>query len=318
MARPEFPKTLLEFQRQFATEQACADYLIASRWPDGFRCPRCDHAAAFLIAGRAVWQCANRVCRHQVSLRSGTVFERSTTPLTTWFWAAFLVATDKRGLSATLLAQHLGVTYKTAWLMLHKLRRAMVSAARQPLTGEIEMDETWVGGPQPGVRGSRQLRGRNAALVLVAIERRGKGAGRARMEVIPDFRGTTMLAFARSNVAPGSTIYTDGLSGFVLLGRSGYKHIGAKQGNLRKGAKRVVPRADRAIGNLKQWLLGTHHGVSREHLQAYLDEAVFRHNRRGSPMSAFQTLLGLGTQRDPVPLGVIRHASDLPQYPIKP
>ena len=111
MARPEFPKTLLEFQRQFATEQACADYLFASRWPDGFRCPRCDHPAAFLIAGRAVWQCANRVCRHQVSLRSGTVFERSTTPLTTWFWAAFLVATDKRGLSATLLAQHLGVTY---------------------------------------------------------------------------------------------------------------------------------------------------------------------------------------------------------------
>ena len=138
------------------------------------------------------------------------------------------------------------------------------------------------------------------------------------MEVIPDFRGTTMLDFAQRNVAPGSTIYTDGLSGFVLLGRSGYKHIGAKQGNLRKGAKRVVPRADRAIGNLKQWLLGTHHGVSREHLQAYLDESVFRHNRRGSPMSAFQTLLGLGTRREPAPLGVVRHASDLPQFPIAP
>jgi transposase-like protein len=271
-----------------------------------------------VIAGRAVWQCANRTCRYQVSLRSGTVFERSTTPLTTWFWAAFLVATDRRGLSATLLAQHLGVTYKTAWLMLHKLRRAMVSAARQPLTGEIEMDETWVGGPQPGVRGSRQLRGRNAALVLVAIERRGQGAGRVRMEVIPDFRGATMLDFAQRNVTPGSRIYTDGLSGFVLLGRSGYAHVGAKQGNLRKGARRVVPRADRAIGNLKQWLLGTHHGVSRAHLQAYLDEAVFRHNRRSSPMSAFQTLLGLGTQRDPAPLSVIRHASDLPQFPIRP
>ena len=99
----------------------------------------------------------------------------------------------------------------------------MVSAARQPLTGDIEMDDTWVGGPQPGGCGSWRIRGRNAALVLVAIERRGQGAGRVRMEVIPDFRGTTMLDFAQRNVAPGSTIYTDGLSGFILLGRSGYK-----------------------------------------------------------------------------------------------
>jgi transposase-like protein len=318
VARPDFPKTLLEFQRQFATEQACADYLVASRWPDGFRCPRCDHQRAFLIAGRAVWQCANRSCRHQVSLRSGTVFERSTTPLTTWFWTAFLVAMDKRGLSALLLQRQFGVTYKTAWLMLHKLRRAMVSASRQTLSGEIEMDETWVGGPQPGVRGSRQLRGRNAALVIVAIERRGKGSGRVRMEVIADFRGKTMLDFARRNIAAGSTLYTDGLTGYRLLGRSGYTHVPETQGNIRKGAKHVVPRADRAMGNLKQWLLGTHHGVSREHLQAYLDEFVFRHNRRGSPMAAFQTLLGLGAQRDPAPLAVIRHASDLRKFPIAP
>lgn len=314
MAAIPYPRNLLEFQRQFDTEAACETYLAASRWPDGFVCPRCSHRRAFAIAGRGLRQCAG--CRYQASLTAGTVLQGSRTPLTTWFWVAFLVSTDKRGLSALHLRRQLGVTYKTAWLMLHKLRRGMVDANRQQLRGEIEMDETWVGGPQGGVRGSRQLKGRKAALVVVAIEKRGKGSGRVRMEAIPNFRGTTMLDFAQRNIEPGSTIYTDGMSGFRILGRSGYVHVGEKQGNLRKGARRVVPRADRAIGNLKQWLLGTHHGVSRPQLQAYLDEFVFRHNRRGKPMAAFQTLLGLGTQRAPTPLATVRGASDLPQFAI--
>ncbi len=165
-----------------------------------------------------------------------------------------------------------------------------------------------------GLRGSRQLKGRRAALVLVAIEKRGKASGRLRMAVIPDFKATTLNAFINHNVAPGSKIYTDGLKSFTGLEDVGYKHIARTQSlrtDLRKGAKSVVPLADRAIGNLQQWLIGTYHGVSRPQLQVYLDEFVFRHNRRKQPMAAFQTLLGLGTGQTPTPYRRIRGARDL-------
>lgn len=155
-------------------------------------------------------QCAG--CRHQVSLTAGTVLHRTKIPLRQWFWAAYLITTDKRGVSALLLQRQLGLScYETAWMMLHKLRRAMVNASREPLYGEIEVDETWIGGEQAGIRGSRQLKGRRAALVLVAVEKRGRGSGRVRMKVIPDFKAKTIIPFLNQNVSPGSTIYTDGL-----------------------------------------------------------------------------------------------------------
>jgi transposase-like protein len=232
-----------------------------------------------------------------------------------WFWAAYLMTTDKRGVSAALLQRQLGLSrYETAWMMLHKLRRAMVNATREPLHGEVEVDDTWIGGPQAGLRGSRQLKGRRAALVLVAAEKRGKVSGRVRMAVIPDFRKATITKFLTQNVAAGSTIYTDGLKSFAGLEEVGFKHIPRTQPRsteLRKGAKSVVPLADRAIGNLKQWLIGTYHGVSRAQLQVYLDEFVFRNNRRKTPMAAFQTLLGLGTQHAPTPYARISSARDL-------
>lgn len=242
-------------------------------------------------------QCAG--CRHQVSLTAGTVLHRTKIPLTQWFWAAYLMTTDKRGVSALLLQRQLGLScYETAWMLLHKLRRAMVSVAREPLYGEVEVDDTWIGGEQAGLRGSRQLKGRRAALVLVAVERRGRGSGRVRMRVIPDFKGSTIIAFLHENVSPGSTTYTDGLKSFSGLTEAGFKHIARTQplrSALRKGAQSAVPLADRAIGNLQQWLIGTYHGVSKPQLQVYLDEFVFRHNRRKTPAAAFQTLLGLGT-----------------------
>jgi transposase-like protein len=316
MARPAFPKTLRDFQLTFAYEDACAFYLAVCRWPDGFRCPRCGHHRAYALTTARLWQCAAASCRYQTSLTSGTVLHRSKTPLTTWFWAAYLMTTDKRGVSALLLQHQLGVSYKTAWLLLHKLRRAMVVPTREKLRGVIEMDETWVGGLQTGLKGSRQLKGRTAALVIVAVERRGAGSGRVRMEVIPDFTQDTMTDFARRNIEAGSTIVSDKMKGFERLPLASFIHQPAKQGNIRHGAEHVVPLADRAMGNMKQWLLGTFHGVSRPQLQAYLDEFVFRHNRRGNPQAAFQTLLGLGTNREPVPLSVVRGATDMPYFPI--
>jgi transposase-like protein len=229
------------------------------------------------------------------------------------------MSTDKRGVSALLLQRQLGLRrYETAWMMLHKFRRAMVNIARVPLRGEVEVDDTWIGGTQAGLRGSRQLKGRKAALVLVAVEKRGRATGRARMAVIPDFKNTTLIAFLKQNVASGTTVYTDGLKTFTGLREAGFKHVTRSQplrSELRKGAKSVVPLADRAIGNLQQWLIGTYHGVSRDQLPIYLDEFVFRHNRRKLPMAAFQTLLGLGSSRKPSSYKQIRAATDLSEEP---
>ena len=258
MPRPPFPKNLRQFQSDFATEEACEAYLAACRWPEGFICPRCANRRAYELVNQRRWQCAG--CRRQVSLTAGTVLHRTKIPLTQWFWAAYLMTTDKRGVSALLLQRQLGLScYETAWMLLHKLRRAMVSVAREPLYGEVEVDDTWIGGEQAGLRGSRQLKGRRAALVLVAVERRGRGSGRVRMRVIPDFKGNTIIAFLHENVSPGSTIYTDGLKSFSGLTEAGFKHIARTQplrSALRKGAQSAVPLADRAIGNLQQWLGG--------------------------------------------------------------
>src|SRR6059036_2636117 len=302
-----------EFQRQFASEEACQAYLAACRWPDGFACPRCGHTRAYRMKELRRWQCV--ACRYQVSLTAGTILHNTKTALTVWFWATYLTVTDKRSMSALLLQRQLGLRrYETAWMLLHKLRRAMVNTVREPLHGDVEIDDTWIGGPQAGLRGSRQLKGRRAALVLVAVEKRGKASGRVRMAVIPDFKATTITHFRTQNVAPGSTIFTDGLKTFTGLHEIGFQHIPRAQPlrtELRQGAKSVVPLADRAIGNLQQWLVGTHHGVSRAQLQVYLDEFVFRHNRRRQPMAAFQTLLGLGTGRSPTPYRRIRGAQDV-------
>jgi transposase-like protein len=300
---------------KFASEEACHQYLAACRWPDGFVCPQCGQQRAYELGNQRRWQCV--ACRHQVSLTAGTVLHNTKTPLTVWFWAAYLMTTDKRGVSALLLQRQLALRrYETAWMMLHKFRRAMVNLVREPLRDEVEVDETWVGGTQAGLRGSRQLKGRKAALVIVAVEKRGRATGRIRMAVIADFKSATLTDFLKQNIAPGSTVYTDGLKSFTGLQEAGFKHVPRTQPlrtDLRKGAKSVVPLADRAIGNLQQWLIGTYHGVSRGQLQVYLDEFVFRHNRRRQPMAAFQTLLGLGTGRAPTPYNLIRGAKDLPR-----
>lgn len=315
MARPAFPKNLRDFQRQFATDEACQQYLEACRWPHGFHCPRCGHGRAYPLRGWLRRECA--ACRYQVSLTAGTVFHRTKTPLTMWFWAAYLMTTDTRGISALVLQRQLGLRrYETAWLILHKLRRAMVNAAREPLHGAVELDDTWVGGPQPGLRGSRQLKGRKAALVAVAVEKRGTRTGRVRMNVIPDFGKTTLTDFATRHIAYGTTISTDGLKTFSGLEAAGYHHVVCPQ-QIRSGGRPALPCVHRAIGNLQQWLIGTYHGVGRTHLQVYLDEFVFRHNRRQTPMAAFQTLLGLGTGRGPTTASTIRGGHDLPQFPIR-
>jgi transposase-like protein len=297
--RPGFPRTIIEFQHRFPDEDACWDYLVQCRWPEGYRCPRCGCETAALLSGRRLWQCS--VCRYQVSVTAGTVMHKTRTPLHLWFWAAYLMSTPTPGVSAVQLQRQLGIArYETAWLMLHKLRRAMVNPERAPLIGEVEVDECFVGGLEAGLRGGR-ARGEKA-LVVVGVEVRGTGSGRTRMAVIGDATAATLTGFIRGHVEPGTTVHTDAWMGYRPLGELDYDHQPRSQRAARaRGADpdEILPRVHRVISNLKSWLQGTHRGVSGEHLQVYLDEYTFRFNRRRTPMAAFQTLLGLQSQQPP-------------------
>jgi len=293
--RPDFPRTLAQFQRRFASEEACRAYLAVSRWPDGYRCPRCQNGEALELPGRRLWRCL--ACGYDTSVTAGTILHRTRTPLTQWFWAAYLVTTHTPGLSALQLQRQLGIPrYETVWVMLHKLRRAMVRPEREPLHTEVEVDEAYVGGPEVGLRGGRELG--NKALVVAAVEIRGKGSGRVRLQVVPDASGPSLTGFVKANVEAGTVVRTDGWQAYTALSGMGYRHRPRTQGDRRRGSK-ILPRVHRVFGNLQTWLRGTHHGVGHKHLQVYLDEFAFRFNRRRTPQAAFQTLLGLGAQRSP-------------------
>jgi transposase-like protein len=296
MGRPDFPRSIVDFQERFPDDAACLDYLADSRWPEGFRCPACGDRRAWVLERRHLWECAE--CHQQTSITAGTVMHGTRTSLRLWFWAAYLVATHTPGISAVQLQRQLGISrYETAWLILQKLRRAMVAPEREPLSGEVEVDETLVGGHHEGRRGGRQREGKT--LVGVIVEIRGQGSGRLRLVALPDASRDTLTKLVGEFVVPGAIVHTDGWPGYGGLADAGYRHRPRSQRRDLPDAQKLLPRTHRAASNLKTWLQGTHRGVSPEHLQAYLDEFVFRHNRRRTPMAAFQTLLGLGALHEP-------------------
>jgi hypothetical protein len=218
--------------------------------------------------------------------------------LRTWFWAAYLVSTFHPGISAKQLQRQLGIgCHETAWAMLHKLRAAMVAPERELLKREVEIDEFFLGGHEEGLKGGRQ-HGKKL-LVGAAIEVRGRGSGRLRLQVLPNSQAATLEAFTTATTAKGAIVHTDGLFSYNGLPALGYDHRPRKVATV-ADREQLLPRVHRAISNLKAWMHGTHRRVSPEHLSVYLDEYVFRHNRRGTPMAGFQTLLGLGLTHDPV------------------
>jgi hypothetical protein len=216
----ELPRSLPEFEARFPSDAACARWLMAKRWPQGFRCPACGHARAWeLSRGLIVLQCA--ACARQVSVTAGTVLHRSHLPLRTWFLAAWLMATHKNGISARQLGLQLGLgSYKTAWLLVQKLRRAMVAPDREPLAGLVEVDETTIPFRRKDepvlVKPGRSDQGK--LLVAGAVEIKGKAPGRARLTVITDYSAATLGAFVAANIATGSTVVSDGWSGYAKLG----------------------------------------------------------------------------------------------------
>lgn len=296
MSRPDFPLTILEFQQRFDSEEACREYLFISRWPEGFVCPACGGREAGAETRRHLWVCT--ACGRQTSITAGTVMHQTRLELRTWFWAAYLVSTFHPGISAKQLQRQLGLgCHETAWAMLHKLRAAMVAPEREPLKGEVEIDEFFLGGYEEGLKGGRQ-HGKKV-LCGAAIEVRGRGSGRLRLQVLPNSQATTLEAFTTATTAPGAIVHTDGLFSYSGLPKLGYDHRPRKLATV-DADEQLLPRVHRAISNLKAWMHGTHRRVSPEHLPAYLDEYVFRHNRRRTPMAGFQTLLGLGLTHDPV------------------
>jgi transposase-like protein len=277
----EYPMTFDEFTTRFATEEQCRDYLYGLRWPEGFVCPKCETAEKAWLIGSELFKCTS--CRHKTSVIAGTIFQDTRKPLKTWFTAVWWVTTQKNGASAKGLQRVLGLkSYTTAWTWLHKIRTAMVNPNRTKLSGTIEVDECYIGGEEHD--GKRGRGTENKSLVIIAVELlEGKNQlGRVRMEVIPDASGESLTGFIKKNVYNGSAIITDGWSGYASIAKNGYAHIVPKKFEI-ADEKNILPHVHMIISLLKRWLLGTHQGSVQEmHLQAYLDEYVFRFNRRKS------------------------------------
>lgn len=306
LERPEagvhYPGSLADLRAWFPDDAACLDYLDWLRWPGGFVCPHCASGVGWpLRDGR--YSCGG--CKRRVSVTAGTIFHGTRTPLTVWFEAAWLMMTSKAGTSALNLQRVLGLgSYQTAWAMLHRYRDVMVVPGREKLSGDIEMDETFVGGVKPGKRG-RGAGGK--VLVAGAIERAPKGRrgfGRARLAIIPDAKNQALREFITASIAPGSVVISDALGSYPrALAGSEYEHnpINVKRSGLK--AHQVLPGVHRLFSLAKRWLEGTHQGgIDADHLQSYLDEFIFRFNRRTARKRGllFLRLMERAVEADPI------------------
>jgi transposase-like protein len=294
------PGSLIQFQQRFPDEAACAADLAAVRWPQGLICPRCGHAKAWLLQTKAwTYECAG--CRKQTSVTAGTILHGSKLPLTLWFWAAYLMATHSNGISALQLQQQLALgSYKTAWLLCAKLRASMVAPDRNPLCGLVEVDETAIAcrstKDPPTGGGGRSHQGKILVVGAVEVQDGGAGPGRIRLQEVPDYSSASLHPFLAANLAPSATAKTDGWSGYP--GAPGVHHDPHTIGKM--AAHIVLPWTHRVFSNLKTWALGVYHGLRREHFQSYLDEFVFRFNRRHHRHTGFRSLLGIAAGHAPL------------------
>ncbi|MEK7423344.1 MAG: IS1595 family transposase [Actinomycetota bacterium] len=299
------PESLRELQTRFASEADCEEFLYRVRFPQGFVCPRCAEQRGWPLKGRRLIECARG---HKVSLTAGTILHRTRQDLSTWFHAAYLVSTLTPGISALQFQRQFGLRrYETAFQMLHKIRSVLVAPVRERLHGEVEVDETFVGGKDA----DRDGRGGDKVLVVGAIELRNLSAhgrspkrrpvGRVRLRVVRDASANSLAGFVETEVERGAIVHTDGWDGYRRLARSGYDHRRVVQGKGRT-AKPIMLHLHRVFSNLKAWLQGTHHGrIEPQYLQAYLNEYTFRFNRRFWRGPAFLRALMLMTEPTEAP-----------------
>ena len=279
VAGRDYPRTYREFVEMFPDDEACAAYLEQLRWPNGFFCPACQITREPWHQTRGRLVCPS--CRHQTSVSAGTILDKTRTPLTAWFEAGWHLTTAKNGLSAKTLERTLGTSYRVAWTMLQRYRVAMVRAKREPLSGDVEVDETLVGGVK---KGGKRGRGTSKCIVVIAVElRQPKGFGRVRMRYIPDASGANLIPFVCDMVMPGSVVLTDGWRGYNNLHKHGYTRKETVLSSSGDPAHVSMPGVHRVSSLLKRWILGTHQGsIIPAHLQSYLEEFSFRFNRRTS------------------------------------
>ena len=320
--------------RLFPDDAACAAYLEKVRWSDGFVCQYCNwHGEPCRFPNRPSVVLRCRSCKRDTSLTADTVMQRTHTPISIWFWAAYFVSSQTLGMSAVQFQRQLGLKrYETAFQILHKLRAAMVRPDRDCIGGvfPVEVDETWVGGQTRG-----EGRGRHhKTLVVAAIEERmrkdddgkrdprkalprrgGLYAGRLRLQVAPDRSAKSLETFVLESVLPGTRITTDDWSGYDHLAERGYQLTQVAQRGDPEVTEKHLPLVHLVFGNLKTWLNGVHHGVSPQHLQAYLNEFTFRFNRRFFPFNAFRSLLGIGVATMPTSYAALYNAGRHPKSP---
>lgn len=292
------PLSRAQFEARFPDDAACAAYLAARRWPDGFVCPGCAGAKGWALKTKAhTWECA--ACHRQTSVTAGTIMHGSHLPLKAWFCAIHILTSHSNGASALQLQAQLGLgSYKSAWLMLQKLRRAMVDPERSLLEGVVEIDETEMplrrkDDPPAGGQG-RSPQGKMFVAGAVELSPDGKPR-RIRLAPIADFSAATLKPFVAATAAPGARVVTDGWSGYT--GLADHTHDPKVVGKM--AAHVVLKWTHRVFSNLKTWALGTFHGLRSQHLKRYLDEFVFRWNRRRHTAPAFDSLLGLGARLAP-------------------
>ena len=297
------PLTVIDFVDMFPTDEACFEYLCLVRWPNGFECSHCG--------GREAWKKKRQIlrcksCRRDISVTAGTIFQDLRKPLRIVFQAMWHTVSQKHGVSALGLQQVLGLgSYQTAWVWLHKLRRAMVRPGRDKLSGTVEVDETLVGGRQAGKRGRGAER---KVLVLVAVEWKDKQMGRIRLKHISSASGKMLEEAVSELVEEGSTVSTDGWRGYSKIGEKGYNHIITTHTEVEPGED-PTPLVHMVASHLKRWLLGTHHGGQQtSYLPCYLDEFTFRFNRRTSKSRGklFYRLVQQALLVDPAPLATIQ------------
>lgn len=274
----DYPRDQLEFEDSFHTEAQCVDFFKRIRWSHGFVCGKCG-TNEFWKQTRGRFTCKS--CKHETTLYSGTMFEGSRLKLRLWYRAIWWVINQKHGTSAARLQKGLGIkSYRTAWLLLHKIRQAMVDPKRSKVSGNVEIDEAWIGGKK---QGARKKGGKGNPIVIVAIEYFPTHLGRVRMGHIDINDTPSIVEFAVQNIEQGSHLYSDEWAAYLRLRSIGYKLTQAKSSGVDHEETKVLPRVHLVISLLKNWLAGTHHGrVEKKHLQVYLDEFTFRFNRRNS------------------------------------
>lgn len=291
------PENQIEFEKMFTTEEQCLDCLNELRFPKGYSCRKYQHNE-YWLNNRGIMVCKN--CKKELSITSGTIFHRSKLPLVVIFRALWWMVAQKNGVSAVGIKRVLGLgSYRTAWVWLHKFRRLMVFPGRNKLSGQIEVDETLVGGKRSGKRG-RGAEGKS--LVVIAVEIMEKGTGRVRMSLISDASKKSLRKFINENIETGSNLITDGWKGYTGISKSGYIHEIEDKTKLLDGEE-ILPNVHRIASLLKRWLLGTHQNyIGEGYLSYYLDEYTFRYNRRKSNSRGllFQRLIEQGVLHEPV------------------